>query len=202
MVFFCHWTILMDWSQWRQCGVLRKEKLCCNCCRFFLAVRLLVLIYSGGYGFGGGIFVNLSSGAAVIRPSALFVGDKLLSTCCSFTYKFRCDMVLCRGSVTSADHVSTAALVQRLSWRVAPLCILCCRAAVCIRIPADQQSYNLSLFLWHRHLVYIMFQRRSLCPSYFLLLTFVLVAATNMGHVPMLVSLSVGWTDASCACYK
>ena len=55
--------------------VLRKEKLCCNCCRFFLAVRLLVLIYSGGYGFGGGIFVNLSSGAAVIRPSALFVGD-------------------------------------------------------------------------------------------------------------------------------
>jgi len=66
-------------------GYERKEKLCCNCCRFFLAVRLLVLIYSGGYGFGGGIFVNLSSGAAVIRPSALFVGDKLLSTCCSFT---------------------------------------------------------------------------------------------------------------------
>ena len=64
-------------------GYERKEKLCCNCCRFFLAVRLLVLIYSGGYGFGGGIFVNLSSGAAVIRPSALFVGDKLLSTCCS-----------------------------------------------------------------------------------------------------------------------
>jgi len=75
-------------------------------------------------------------------------------------------MVLCRGSVTSADHVSTAALVQRLSWRVAPSCILCCRAAVCIRIPADQRSYNLSLFLWHRHLVYIMFQRRSLCPSF------------------------------------
>jgi len=66
-------------------GYERKEKLCCNCCRFFLAVRLLVLIYSGGYGFGGGIFVNLSSGAAVIRPSARFVGDKLLSTCCSFT---------------------------------------------------------------------------------------------------------------------
>jgi hypothetical protein len=41
-------------------GCERKEKLCCNCCRFFLAVRLLVLIYSGGYGFGGGIFVNLS----------------------------------------------------------------------------------------------------------------------------------------------
>ena len=70
-------------------GYERKEKLCCNCCRFFLAVRLLVLIYSGGYGFGGGIFVNLSSGAAVIRPSAAalhknldvtwyFVGEALL----------------------------------------------------------------------------------------------------------------------------
>ncbi|KAG2539207.1 hypothetical protein PVAP13_9NG454900 [Panicum virgatum] len=46
--------------------------------------RIIVPTADSGQ-FGGGIFVNLSSGAAVIRPSALFVGDKLLSTCCRFT---------------------------------------------------------------------------------------------------------------------
>ena len=108
-------------------------------------------------------------------------------------------MVLCRGSVTSADHVSTAALVQRLSWRVAPLCILCCRAAVCIRIPADQQSYNLSLFLWHRHLVYIMFQRRSLCPSYFSSLDLVTRCCYKYGACPY-VGVPVSWLDRCFLC--
>ena len=104
-------------------------------------------------------------------------------------------MVLCRGSVTSADHVSTAALVQRLAWRLAPSCILCSRAAVCIRIPADEQSYNLLLFLWHRHLVYIMFQRRSLCSSFFFLLTLLLVAATNIGGILLLFACHVNFPN-------
>ena len=79
---------------------------------------------------------------------------------------------------------STAALEQRLAWRLAPSCILCCLAAVCIRIPADEQSYNLLLFLWHRHLVYIMFQRRSLCPSYFSSLDLVTRCCYKYGACP------------------
>ena len=79
---------------------------------------------------------------------------------------------------------STAALEQRLAWRLAPSCILCCLAAVCLRIPADKHSYNLLLFLWHRHLVYIMFQRRSLCPSYFSSLDLVTRCCYKYGACP------------------